>query len=303
MPGAVLGRAPRFAPHYAPLFVLRPAPRSAQCVRLDSRPGPLVRRLCAGDGSIGMRDDEYCRNNHGEQGRNGAMRILALDSASAACSVAVLSDGVVCARAFEARLRGHAERLVPMIEAVVGESGIAFDQFDAVAVTVGPGAFTGVRIGLATARGLALATGAPLIGVTTLEAVAAAVPEELRAGRDLAVVLDARKGEVYLQRFSASLAPLDAPCNLPPAAVPGLLGNGPVLVVGAGQSLVEPYIGDCPLVSLAPDGGTGEETMGLPDAIWVARLAAARGLPEAGAPMPEPLYIRPPDAQIPADLR
>lgn len=230
------------------------------------------------------------------------MRILALDSASAAFSVAVLDDGALRARRFEARLRGHAERLAPMIEAVVAESGVAFDDFDAVAVTVGPGTFTGVRIGLATARGLALATGAPLIGVTTLEAVAAAVPEAARAGRDLMVVLDARKGEVYVQRFSADLTPLDAPRNLPPATVPGLFGDAPVLVVGAGQGLVEPYIGDRSSVSVAPDGGTGE-TMGLPDAAWVARLAAARGVPEAGAALPEPLYIRPPDAQIPADLK
>ena len=104
-------------------------------------------------------------------------RLLALDTAGTACSAAVWCAGKVRARRFEVMARGQSERLVPMIEAVMSEAGIAYGALDAVAVTLGPGGFTGVRIGLATARALALAWARPIIGVSNFEALAAAVPE------------------------------------------------------------------------------------------------------------------------------
>jgi len=104
------------------------------------------------------------------------VRILAFDTALGACSAAVWADGLVLARAFEPRSRGHAEALLPMIEAVLAEAGLRLDALDRLAVTVGPGSFAGTRVGLAAARGLALATGLPLVGVTTLEAVAFDLP-------------------------------------------------------------------------------------------------------------------------------
>ena len=110
------------------------------------------------------------------------MRLLALDTATAACSVALWRDGAVLARRFEAMLRGQSEALMPMVGAVLAEAGCGFKDLDAIAVTVGPGAFTGLRIGLAAARGMALAAELPLIGVTTLEAVVHGVPPS-RIGR------------------------------------------------------------------------------------------------------------------------
>ena len=133
------------------------------------------------------------------------MKILALETTGSACSVALWRDGGVVARRFEAMTRGHAERLVPMIGEVLAEAGVTAEAVDRLAVTVGPGAFTGLRVGLATARGLALATGRPLVGVTTFEAIAHALPLESRRGRSLLVAVDSRRTELFLRLFDATL--------------------------------------------------------------------------------------------------
>jgi tRNA threonylcarbamoyladenosine biosynthesis protein TsaB len=118
------------------------------------------------------------------------MMLLAFDCSASACSAAVRHDGSTVAREWRAMERGHAEALVPLIEATLGQAGARFEDISAVATTVGPGSFTGVRIGLATARGLSLALGAPVVGVTTFEAVAGgagraggAAPERWGGGR------------------------------------------------------------------------------------------------------------------------
>ncbi len=115
------------------------------------------------------------------------MRILALDTATSACSAALWHDGRVCARRLVRMERGQSEALMPMVLDVLAEAGCGFSQLDLLAVTVGPGAFTGLRIGLAAARGMALASGIPCLGVTTLEAVAHGVPEGERAADPLLV--------------------------------------------------------------------------------------------------------------------
>jgi tRNA threonylcarbamoyladenosine biosynthesis protein TsaB len=107
------------------------------------------------------------------------MNLLAFDSAQAACSAAVRRDSTLAARRFARMERGHAEALMPMIVAVLADAGIGFPALDAVAVTVGPGSYTGIRVGLAAAKGIALARGIPLIGVTTLEAVARAAHPQI----------------------------------------------------------------------------------------------------------------------------
>jgi tRNA threonylcarbamoyladenosine biosynthesis protein TsaB len=139
------------------------------------------------------------------------VKVLAFDTALAACSAAVWSDGAILAARLERLDRGHAEALMPMVEAVRTEAGLAYEDIDRLAVTVGPGTFTGLRIGLAAARGLALAIARPLVGVTTLEALAAGVSEDERQGRSVLAVIDARRGEVYAQTFDAGLAPLVPP--------------------------------------------------------------------------------------------
>ncbi|HLO78809.1 MAG TPA: tRNA (adenosine(37)-N6)-threonylcarbamoyltransferase complex dimerization subunit type 1 TsaB, partial [Magnetospirillum sp.] len=144
------------------------------------------------------------------------MKVLALDSATSACSVALWQDGTVVARRFAEMARGQSEVLVPMVAEVLAQAGAAFEQVDLLAVTVGPGAFTGIRIGLSTARALALAAGKPLAGIATPEAVAAAVPEAERADRTVLVVLDSRRDELWVQAFSPGLEPLGAVAALTP---------------------------------------------------------------------------------------
>ncbi|MDP6351760.1 MAG: tRNA (adenosine(37)-N6)-threonylcarbamoyltransferase complex dimerization subunit type 1 TsaB [Alphaproteobacteria bacterium] len=213
--------------------------------------------------------------------------ILALDSATAACSAAVWRNGAVAARRFAVPGRGHAELLIPMIQAVMAESGLAYRDLDSIAATVGPGTFTGLRIGLAAARGLAMAAGLPLIGVTTLEAVAAGVAASLRAGRTTVVALDARRGQVYAQAFDTALGPLSAPAALEPAAVPTLAPGRPVVLVGTGASLVAAHF---EAARRAPGDG-------LPDAAVVAALAVGRAASEATEVAP--FYLRDPGATPP----
>jgi len=221
------------------------------------------------------------------------MKVLAFDTALAACSAAIWVEGEILAARHRLLERGHAEALMPMVEAVRAETGLAYRQFDLIAVTIGPGTFTGLRIGLAAARGLALASGVALVGLTTLEALAWGIPERARGAEPVLAALDARRGELYAQAFGPALEPLGAPALTSPAGARELLPGGRGLVVGSGAGLVlgRPG-GEAPGVRLAA-------APALPDARVVAALAARRGPPPAGAAPPAPLYLRAPDAKLP----
>lgn len=216
------------------------------------------------------------------------MRVLGLDTATAGCSAALWDGDRVVARRAEPMARGQAEWLVPMAQAVLAEAGIGFDRLDRIAVTVGPGAFTGLRIALAAARGFAVAAGLPVVGITTFDAVAHGLDPAERAGRALLVAVDSRRAEPYLQMFGPDLAPLGEPAMLEPAAVPGWLSPGPLLVAGDGAAALRPLLEGRPDTAFA----TGP---GLPDAAVVAALGAARA---AGLPA-QPFYLRPPDVSLP----
>ncbi len=190
--------------------------------------------------------------------------------------------------------RGQSERLVPMIEEVMSEGGLGYAALDAVAVTLGPGGFTGVRIGLATARALALACARPVIGVSSFEAVAAAVPDDERQGRALAVLIDAKRSDLYAQSFGVGLAPLGEPRAVVPAALDAFLAPGPLTLAGdaveQARGALEAAGRDLRLAS----------SPGVADAARVAALAARRPLPAAAAAPPQPIYLRPPDVTVPA---
>src|SRR5277367_1844590 len=126
------------------------------------------------------------------------MKTLAVDTALGACSVAITSDGATLAHHWLAMPRGHAEALAPMVEQTMAEAGLPFADLDRLAVTTGPGTFTGQRVGLAFMRGLHVALHRPLIGITTLAAMAAQAKAE--TGVSLAIPLhDARRDEVYIE--------------------------------------------------------------------------------------------------------
>jgi len=211
------------------------------------------------------------------------MIVLAFDTALAACSAALYDsrqDKVVSAR-HALMAQGHAEALPGMIAGVMRQAGLTMGAIDRIAVTRGPGTFTGVRIGLATARGLALALDRPAVGIGTLEALAAAVPP----GGDapIASIIDARRGEVYLQVFAANGTPCDDPRLIAVERAAEQIPDNACLV-GTGANL--PAFAAC---RTRP-----AEAPALPEAARFVRLAAAIA-PDAASL--EPLYLRAPDAK------
>lgn len=226
------------------------------------------------------------------------MRILAFDTATSACSAALWEDGRCIARRFETMPRGQSEHLIPMVLDVMTEAGAEFSDLDLLAVTNGPGAFTGLRIGLATARGMALAGKLPCLGVTTLEVVAAQVPAAEREDRKLLVVLDSKRADVYAQAFAADLRPLSEPQALLPDDLPGLAvggggGNGTIVVAGDAWARGVQALEEAGLDVVA------SKASGIPDAATVAALAAERWPEDVPTAPPRPLYLRPPDAKPP----
>lgn len=226
------------------------------------------------------------------------MNLLAFDTACDSCSVALWRDGAIVARHVRAMLRGQSEALVPMIDTVMRDAGASFDALSAVGVTVGPGAFTGLRIGLATARAIALAAQRPVIGVTTFEAIAAAVPRaEVEQARILVVAIDTKRDDFYLQCFSFDDSTLDFVAQGEPTALgaedaSGYLPSGPILLAGDGAQRLAGVLN-----AESPRAAVSVATM--PDAAYVAAVAAQRFA--AGSPFVpvRPLYLRPPAVRVP----
>ncbi len=213
------------------------------------------------------------------------MKLLAVDTALGACSVALLDGGTVLAHRFAVMERGHAEALAPMVADAM--QGFAFSDLDCLAVTVGPGTFTGQRVGLAFMRGLRLALNRPLHGVTTLEAIAAAAEAETGQTR-AAAIHDARRAEAYLLLRENGVV-VQEPIVLPFAdAVERIRAFGPAALAGTGAPQAAEALGSrFPLSSIRQ-----------PDALWVAHLARLRPAPDGA---PGPLYLRAPDAKLPGN--
>lgn len=215
------------------------------------------------------------------------MKLLALETATEACSVAVWYDGQVLAR-HQVAPRQHAELALPWAQALLDEAGITRGQLDAVAVSRGPGAFTGVRLGIALAQGVALALDRPVVAVSTLEVLAQRAPE---AAHVLAAI-DARMGEVYVAGFSRGgdvLVPVQAQAVTAPEAV--VLAGDASHWVGVGTGFAA---GEGVLARRLSERLSRVDAAALPHAADLAALAVrayARG--ELCAPeQVEPAYLR-----------
>ena len=218
------------------------------------------------------------------------MLILALDTALSATTVVVARDGLVLASRCDPMERGHQERAAVLAAEAMAEAGVAFSTLDRIGVTLGPGSFTGVRVGLALAKGLALAWDTPLVGVGSLEALALTVD----ASGVTAATIDARRGRVYLQLFRDGISlcqpdvvDIDAARSLIEALALGPQPDGAVTLVGSGAPL---------LAEIAPVARLEHVQYPSPEAL--ARLtAAAHRLDQP----PSPLYLRGPDAKTLAE--
>jgi tRNA threonylcarbamoyl adenosine modification protein YeaZ len=191
--------------------------------------------------------------------------ILAFDTSAAHCAAALLWDGGLLLRD-EPMEKGQAERLVPLLEDVLKEAGLGWHDLKALAVGTGPGNFTGVRIAVAAARGLALGLGIPAVGVTRLEALAFGLP------RPVTVIEDARRGEVYVQEFNVE-------------------GTGPARLDLAGATVTGAVTGSA--------AGPSALALAMPVVEAIARIGAQRAL--TPQPRPAPFYLRGADAAPPSD--
>jgi tRNA threonylcarbamoyladenosine biosynthesis protein TsaB len=221
------------------------------------------------------------------------MLILSIDTALDACAAAVLDTSAGGAIALEslAMKRGHAEALMPLIARVMKASGVAFAALDRIAATTGPGSFTGLRVGLSAARGIALAVGKPVVGVTTLTAFAAPIVSE-NSKHPVISAVDARHDHVYFQvldgegrsLIKAKVAPVAEALDAARFGTPHLVGN-------AANILAERWPTDAP-----PPIKVDQQPA--PDIAWVAWLGAAVSPESAPA---RPYYLRAPDAKPPKD--
>lgn len=196
--------------------------------------------------------------------------VLAFDTSAAQCAAALLLPDGTCLIREEAMAKGQAERLVPLLAELLAEAGLIWRDVTVIGVGTGPGNFTGVRISVAAARGLALSLGVPAIGVTRLEALAHGLP------RPVTVIEDARRDEVYVQRFDAH--------EIQPALISSiqrLVVAGPT--TGSGVALL----------------GQTECPAAMPIVQAIAQIAALRR--EHAQPRPAPFYLRGADAAPPSD--
>lgn len=211
------------------------------------------------------------------------MNLIAIDTALENCSVGIVANGGAPLLLTETIGRGHAERLFGMVEAAMAESRLSYADLDRIAVTVGPGSFTGLRVGIAAARGLALVVGCPVAGIGTLDVIAGQARDAAGPVPVLAV-LDARRDEVYAQLFDASGKAVSPP-EAGPAERFAALVDGSTVLTGSGAGLVAAETGAAGRIVAADPA---------PDIGALVRLGLAA--PPPSGP-PRPLYLRSPDAK------
>ncbi|MBY5696267.1 tRNA (adenosine(37)-N6)-threonylcarbamoyltransferase complex dimerization subunit type 1 TsaB [Rhizobium leguminosarum] len=209
------------------------------------------------------------------------MIILALDTAGVDCAAAVYDSGrdTVLGEASDMIGKGHAEHLIGIVDRALDQAGLALSDVDRLAVTIGPGSFTGIRVGVAAARGFALSLNVPAVGVTTLQVMASAQRDKT-PHRAVLAAMDAKRDEIYLQSFAADGSPLDAPRAVSAAEAQAYAAGFDGEITGSATPFLKA-------------DAFGDHTNRYPISV-VARLGAAAS-PDAGKP--KPLYLRGPDAK------
>lgn len=210
------------------------------------------------------------------------MIVLAIDTAGVDCSAAIYdgASGKSLAAVTDMIGKGHAERLMAVIDEALLEAGRSLDDIDRIVVVIGPGSFTGIRVGVAAARGLALALGIEAVGVTTLEVLASGYLDE-HPGTPVVAAIDAKRNEIYAQAFSVEGQPVGQPAALSPDDALELSRSLGAAVAGSGRAVMQG----------AESGSGGGDRF---DIVTIARIGALKPT----ADRPAPLYLRGPDAKI-----
>jgi tRNA threonylcarbamoyladenosine biosynthesis protein TsaB len=219
----------------------------------------------------------------------GQRPVLAIDTALGSCAAAVYDAGLGETLAAESidMDRGHAEAIMPMVERVVRTSRVDFEDMERIVTTVGPGSFTGLRVGIAAARGFGLASDKPVVGVSTLDALTAPYVTETETV-PIVGAIDARHNNFYLQMIGAGGRKLVTPRVLSMAEAIRSCAIGLVRIIGSGANLLA---GQWPASIPAP---LLVDARAAPDIVWIARLGARA---EVATSPPRPLYLRSPDAK------
>ena len=211
--------------------------------------------------------------------------LLAVDTSGPACQAVVAEGTTVLAGRSQPMLRGHGEALIPMVEAVLADAGVEYEALDRLGTTIGPGSFTGIRVGLSAARSFAATLNLPLVPIGTLEALALSDALETGLSAPRAVALDARNDQVYGQRFNAEGKALDEPASMADLVFVASIERNSRLI-GSAQ----------PVLAALARASNKPVTLGLAEP--VPRLAALAQLTAEGTPVahPSPLYLKPVDA-------
>ncbi len=216
------------------------------------------------------------------------MKVLAIDTAANLCAACVFDtrpEHPPSAVTIDIG-KGHVEHLVPLVEQVLAEAGIGYREIDRIAVSVGPGSFTGVRVGVAAARGFSLALGVPAVGISALHAIAAGAQARF-PGLPAVIALDARRGEVYAARYDASGSEIgEAQVSTVSALATGLR-SGHFILAGSAAAAVASAASGRAVLELGSTSATGDIEI-------FARLGAISAVPGEA---PKPLYLRAPDAK------
>jgi tRNA threonylcarbamoyladenosine biosynthesis protein TsaB len=217
------------------------------------------------------------------------VRVLAIDTALGACSACVIEtdDAEALARETILMERGHAEALLPLVDRVVSQVEGGFEGLSRVAVTIGPGSYTGLRVGISAARAMGLAAEIPVVGVSTLAAYLAPLMA-VESRRLLAAAIDAKHGQIYVQAVAPGGRTIIPAGLMALRDAVRLLGSGPVLLAGSGAPMLA---SECAAQGI--EASVLEATLA-PDIVWVARIG---GLANPAHALPKPLYLRGPDAK------